>query len=151
MRNENVRNENEVSVASVGIASAVVLALIVGGVALGMWGCPRYDVYSKQQVGMAKLAEAESSRRIAVVEAEAKKDSASKLAEAEVARARGVAQANQIIGDSLKGNEVYLHYLWIHGLQEGKNEIIYVPTEANLPILEAGRGARMKPAEDKKP
>lgn len=130
--------------------AGVALALIVGFVVLAMWGCPRYDVYEKQQAGMAKLAEAESSRRIAVLEAEAKKDSAVRLAEAEVLRARGVAEANEIIGKSLQGNEVYLHYLWINGLHEGKNEIIYVPTEANLPILEAGRGVK-KPAEDKKP
>jgi hypothetical protein len=80
------------------------------------------------------------SLAVAVVEAQAKFDAASKLAEAEVARARGVAQANQIIGDSLKGNEAYLRYLWINNLDgKGDKQVIYVPTEAGLPILEAGR------------
>jgi regulator of protease activity HflC (stomatin/prohibitin superfamily) len=87
------------------------------------------------------LAQAEYSRRIAVAEAQAKKDSAKLLAEAEVERAQGVAKANKIIGDSLKGNEAYLRYLWIDGLKESskQGEVIYVPTEAGLPILEAGR------------
>jgi len=64
---------------------------------------------------------------------------AKKDAEIEVAKAEGVAKANQIIGESLKSNESYLRYLWIRGLKEGKNQVIYVPTEAGLPILEAMR------------
>ncbi len=66
-------------------------------------------------------------------------ESAKSLAMAEVERAKGVAEANQIIGESLKGNESYLRYLWIQGLQYGSSEVIYIPTEANLPILEASR------------
>ncbi|OLX60112.1 hypothetical protein DB99_07995 [Salmonella enterica subsp. enterica serovar Heidelberg] len=72
-------------------------------------------------------------------EALAKKESAKMLADAEIERAKGVAKANQIIGDSLRNNEEYLRYLWIDGLQQNKSQVIYVPTEANLPILEAGK------------
>lgn len=61
------------------------------------------------------------------------------LAEAEIIRAKGVAEANRIIGDSLKNNEAYLRYLWIRNLEDGPNQIIYVPTEANLPLLESSR------------
>ena len=50
-----------------------------------------------------------------------------------------MAEANKIIGASLKSNEAYLRYLWIQGLQDGSSEVIYIPTEANLPILEAVR------------
>ena len=74
-------------------------------------------------------------------EAQAKKDSAVLLAEAEVLRAEGVAKANKIIGESLKQNEDYLRYLWITdvaGVNVNKT-IVYVPTETNLPILEANR------------
>lgn len=73
------------------------------------------------------------------VEATAKRDAAKMLAEAEIERAKGVAQANRIIGDSLTNNEAYLRYLWVQSLAEGKSEVIYVPTEASLPVLEAGR------------
>jgi len=98
-----------------------------------------YTVWSREKDGQAALAEAEWSKKIAVEEAKAKLDSAKLEAQAEVERAKGVAEANQIIGDSLKNNEAYLKYLWIQGLHDGSSEIIYVPTEANLPILEAGK------------
>jgi regulator of protease activity HflC (stomatin/prohibitin superfamily) len=120
------------------------VSFVVGIICLLMWGCPHYDVYRQTLAGKAHLAEAESTKQIATTEAHAKMESAKLLAEAEVERAKGVAKANQIIGESLKDNEAYLRYLWIQGLQEGKNEVIYVPTEANLPILEAGNGLRKR-------
>lgn len=97
--------------------------------------------YAKQH-GKAELARAEQSRQITIVEAEAKKESAKRLAEAEVFRAEGVAKANHIIAGSLKDNEAYLRYLWIiEGLSKCEDKVvIYVPTEANLPLFsEAGR------------
>jgi len=102
-------------------------------------GVSRYKVYSRELSGKAMLKEAEWSRQIAIEEAEARKESAKLDAEAEIIRARGVAEANAIIGDSLKNNDAYLRYLWIQGLHDGSSEVIYIPTEANLPILEATR------------
>jgi len=115
------------------------VGLTLAIIATSMWGCPKYNVYSQDLAGQARLREAESSRKIAIEEAKAKNESAKMLAEAEVERAKGVAQANEIIGDSLKGNDAYLRYLWIQGLQDGSSEVIYIPTEANLPIIEASR------------
>lgn len=123
-------------VVSIVVCGVVALA---GLIFLGMWGCPQYDVWQKGLVGQAELKQAEWNRKISVREAEAKKESATMLAAAEVERAKGVAEANRIIGQSLKENEAYLRYLWIQGLHDGSSEIIYVPTEANLPILEASR------------
>ena len=120
------------------VAVAVVIAGLIGG---AFWGIPQYRVYSQRLSGAAKLAEAESSRQIAVQEAHAKMESAKMLAQAEVERAKGVAEANKIIGDSLRGNDEYLRYLWIHNLEAGNNAVIYIPTEAGLPILEAGKRA----------
>lgn len=108
-------------------------------VTLSLAGCPQYNVYKQRMEGEAQLAHAEYSKKVQVQDALGKYEAAKSLALAEVERAKGVAQANAIIGDSLKDNENYLKYLWIHNLQEGKNEVIYVPTEANLPILEANR------------
>lgn len=98
-----------------------------------------YDVWAQGKEGEAELARAESNRQIKTLEAKATMESSKHLADAEIIRARGVAEANKIIGDSLKGNESYLRYLWISGLEGASKEVIYVPTEANLPILEAGR------------
>jgi len=100
---------------------------------------PLYNVWQLGLVGKAELKRAEWNRKIAIQEAAAKFESAKHLAAAEVERAKGVAEANRIIGESLRGNEAYLRYLWIHGLQESDSDVIYVPTEANLPILEASR------------
>jgi prohibitin 1 len=62
---------------------------------------------------------------------------AQKDAEIAVAKAKGVAESNKIIAGSISDN--YLRYLWIEGLQSSEKQIVYIPTEANLPIMEAGR------------
>jgi hypothetical protein len=100
---------------------------------------PKYNIWAAEQEGMAQYAQAEQNRKIAVLEAKAKFEAALALAEAEVARANGVAHANEIIGASLKNNESYLRWLWIQNLESGSNSVIYIPTEAGLPILEAGK------------
>lgn len=117
---------------------AVVVLFCVAIIGGGCWGYPKYGVYSQELAGQAKLREAESTRKVAVLEAQAKRDSATMLAEAEVERAKGVAKANAIIGESLKNNSDYLRYLWITEMQSDK-ETIYIPTEAGMPILEATR------------
>lgn len=115
--------------------------LIVGGIVLvgGLFfiGGPQYNVWQQSLAGKAELQKAEYTRQVAVLEAQAKKDSASQLADAEIIRAQGVAKANQIIGDSLKDNREYLQYLYITGLEEGANKgnvTIYVPTEGGMPV-----------------
>lgn len=120
---------------------ALVLFVLLGGIGGCMWGYPKYKVYAQKMSGEAVLAEAESSRQVAVREAPALKDSARYKAEAEITRARGVATANQIIGDSLKGHDEYLRYLYIDMMHNTKNQMVYVPTEAGLPIMEASRFA----------
>ena len=125
-----------------GIVWVLLVIVVIGLLCGGLYGCPKYSVYNQRLQGEAELARAESNRKIAIAEAEAKKESAKQLEEAEIIRAEGVAKANTIIGDSLKNNEAYLRYLYITGLNETSdkgNKIIYVPTEAGLPILEAGR------------
>lgn len=100
---------------------------------------PPMKIWIQENDGKAELAQADYSKQVKVLEAKAFEESAKYLAAAEVARAEGVAKANKIIGDSLKNNEGYLKYLYIEGLKERTGaETIYVPTEAGLPILEAG-------------
>lgn len=114
----------------------IVLTTLIGGY---MYIVPRYTVWSAQMQGEAEYAQASANRRISVLEAEAKLEAATSLAAAEVERAKGVAQANAIIGESLRNNESYLRWLWIENLDKGGNSVIYIPTEAGLPILEAGK------------
>lgn len=132
-----------------GVIGTLFLVLI----GLGAWGCPQYNVWQQGLAGQADLERAKQDRQIAIEEANARLASAEKLGEAkfveaqgwakaEVERAKGVAEANKIIGNSLQGNDAYLRYLWIQSLESGDGEVIYVPTEANLPILEATRQVR---------
>jgi predicted aminopeptidase len=111
-------------------------------------GCPAYNVYSQQQSGRAKLAEAQSSRQVAVLEARAKMESSKSLAEAEVLRASGAAKANHILQNSLGGPEGYLRYLQIQSLDNTKAALIYVPTDGGLPITEASRLAKRPEAKE---
>jgi regulator of protease activity HflC (stomatin/prohibitin superfamily) len=118
-----------------------VAALVTGAVLLValLIGWPQYRVYQQRLAGEARLAEAQSSRQVAILEARAKKESAISLAEAEVIRAEGAAKANRILQDSLGGPEGYLRYLQIQALEDTKAQLIYVPTEAGLPVTEARR------------
>lgn len=117
--------------------------LVLAVVVLSVSGCagPMGPMFARWR-GEASLAEAESSKKVQIEDAKGKYEAAKMLAQAEVERAKGVAEANKIIGESLKGNESYLRYLWIQNLDKSENnggQVIYVPTEANLPILEASR------------
>lgn len=114
----------------------------VGGLillAFFMYAMPQYRVYSQRLSGEAALAEAQSSRQVAILEARAKKESAISLAEAEVIRAEGAAKSNAILQNSLGGPEGYLRYLQIQALESSKATLIYVPTEGGLPVTESKR------------
>ncbi len=121
---------------SIGLAAVMVVGSGVGSCA----AYNHYRVYSAQQAGKAVLAEAESSRQVATLEARAKMESSKLLADAEVIRATGAARANHILQNSLGGPEGYLRYLQIQALEQNKGStMIYVPTEGGLPITEASR------------
>ncbi len=116
------------------------ILLLFGGCA----GFKNYQIWSERKSGEAELARAEGNKRILVESARAQLEAAQYQADAEIARAKGVAEANRIVGDSLKGNEAYLRYRYIENLAANSADkatatIIYVPTEAGLPILESGR------------
>lgn len=128
---------SESSGAVVGAIAVAFVVVLLGAIFLGY---PMYNVWASQKSGEADLAHADYNRKITVVEAQQKNEAATYLAQAEITRAKGVAQANQIIGDSLKGNPEYLDYLWLtEKIAASDKEVIYVPTETQLPILEATR------------
>ena len=118
------------------IASVIIIiALCV----LAAWGLPRYNVYRREMSGKAQLKEAEWNRQIAVEEARAQKEAAVLIKEADIIRAEGIAEANRIISQTLTSE--YITWKWVEGLADDSSKVIYVPTEANLPILEARRFA----------
>lgn len=121
------------------LAWCFLLSFWIGLFALAFWAWPQYRVWQKELAGQASLAQAKHDRQIRVEEAKAALDAAEHLSNAEIERARGVAEANRIIADGLGGPEGYLRYLWIQQVAGAQNDTIYVPTEAGIPILEAGR------------
>jgi uncharacterized membrane protein YqiK len=87
--------------------------------------------------GQAQLREAEWSKQIQVREAEANLESEILNAKSEIERAKGMAEAIQIEGGALTTE--YIQYLWVRQNKFNDKTTIYIPTEANLPILEALR------------
>ena len=81
---------------SVGIAG-----LVISLIALLLWGYPKYRIYALEMNGKALLKEAENERKILIEEAAAKFEAAKLLSDAEIERAKGVAEANKIIAEAL--------------------------------------------------
>jgi len=119
------------------IACVVITFILV--VSLLMIGCPQYYVYTARKKGEAILAKAQSARLVTVTDAKAKEESATYLSAADIKRATGIAEANRIIGQSLKNNKSYLKWLFIDKLDMAQSQVIYLPTETGIPILEANR------------
>jgi hypothetical protein len=113
----------------------VILALFsVGAV---MYIVPQYRVWQKELSGKALLKEAEWSKKVQIEEAVANLEAEKLNAQAEVERAKGMAEAIKIEGGAL--TKEYIQYLWVRQNTFNDKTTIYIPTEANLPILEAGR------------
>lgn len=100
---------------------------------------PDYKTHLAKINGESELAAALASKQVAVQTAKAKAESAAYEKQAEITRAEGAAAAIKITGEALQQHPEYLRYLYVNNLAESKDQIIYIPTEAGLPILEAGR------------
>lgn len=125
---------------------AIILLCVVGLlliIAVPMAIVPKYKVWQKELRGKADLKEAEWNRKIKVEEGKAQFEAASYIKQADSIRAQGIAIANEIIARSI--TDKYIQWKWVEGLNDGSSEVIYVPTEANLPILEATRRMNNRP------
>lgn len=132
-------------------ASAVVALLVICiGLLIGgpMWGLPKYGVWRANLAGQAELVRAEQNRKIKIEEAKADLEASRMNAEAELERAKGSAKAEverakgaaEAIGiENGKLTDTYIKYLWVRQQGQCNNSVIYIPTEAGLPVLEAGR------------
>lgn len=115
---------------------ATILAFIIF---IGLWMAfmPKYRIWSREQAGRAELAEAEWSKKIQVEQAKANLEAEILNAQSEIERAKGMAEAIKIEGGAL--TPTYIQYLWVRQNTFNDKTTIYIPTEANLPILEANR------------
>lgn len=106
------------------------LIILIGA---GMVGCPTYNVYTARMDGEATLARANGAKQALVAQAQAEKEAAQLRAD-----------AIKIVGQAAKDYPEYRNQEFIgafaNAIDSGKiNQIIYVPTEANIPITEAYR------------
>ncbi|NNH34222.1 hypothetical protein HLH12_01285 [Acinetobacter sp. NIPH 2377] len=113
------------------ILTALICFIIL--IILILFGWPHYKVWKQGMDGQAALAEAEQSKMIQV-----------QVAKAELESAKLRAQAIQLVGQAAKDYPEYRKQEFIgafgEALRDGRiQQIIYVPTEANIPIVEAGK------------
>ena len=125
-------NSDYVWLAGLGLAAVVTVATF-------MFVLPQYGVWQQSLEGKAELMKADYTRQVAVVEAQAKLDSAAKLKEVAIIQAGAIAESNRIIGQSLKNNPDYLTYLQIEAIKEGAaagNKTYFVsPNQGGLPLV----------------
>jgi len=106
---------------------------IVGLIVFLCWALPTYNVWRAGLSGQAKLKQAEQEKQIMI-----------ETAKAEVESAKLRAEAIATVGEAAQQYPEYRQQEFIaafgEAIQSGEVEqIIYVPTEANVPIVEAGR------------
>ena len=78
------------------------------------------------------------NRKIKIEEAKANLEAERLNAQAEIERAKGAAEAIKIENGSI--TPTYIQYLWVRQQSNLNNKtVVYIPTEANLPLLEASR------------
>ncbi len=129
---------------NINVTPALIKAAIWGAVAIIIFIIamafirPWYNVWSQEMEGKAEFAKAEQNRKIKIEEAKANLEAEKLNAQAEIERAKGAAEAIRIENGSI--TPTYIQYLWVRQQSDLNNKtVIYVPTETNLPILEATR------------
>ncbi|MBR3451371.1 MAG: hypothetical protein IKH25_00690 [Muribaculaceae bacterium] len=126
--------QTAVSISIIGL----IILVIIGAI---MFGYPHYKVWQQEMDGKAEFAKAEQNRKIKIEEAKANLEAEKLNAQAEIERAKGAAKAIEIENGSI--TPTYIQYLWVRQQADlGDKTVIYIPTEGNLPILEAGRNAK---------
>lgn len=115
------------------------IALIAINVLTGCSACRSYQreqrMFDAEYKGKGELLEAESNKKVIIETAKANLESAKMNAEADIIRARGVAESNRIIGSSLENNKAYLEWLWIDNIEKNPNAVYYIPTENKMPLM----------------
>ena len=118
----------------------IILAIVGAVVVIGslFFVIPWYNVWQQEMSGKAEFAKAEQNRKIKIEEAKANLEAEKLNAQAEIERAKGAAEAIRIENGSI--TPTYIQYLWVRQQSNLNNKtVVYIPTEGNLPILEATR------------
>lgn len=120
------------------ITTLIVLA-VLAVIVWSLWLHPIWKVWASQKSGEADLQQAHKEQQIQVAKAQGRLDAAKINMNAAVIEAQAVSAQIKEIGAQLTEHDLYLKWQWIKMMEEKPNgSVIYVPTEAGLPILEAG-------------
>lgn len=117
----------------------IFILLVIVGL---MFALPTYKVWQQEMEGKAEMAKAEQNRKILIEEARARLESEKLNAQAEIERARGMAEAMKIENGTL--NATYNQYLFIRTLEKIADkgnlpQIIYLPSEGMLPVMDLNK------------
>ena len=101
-----------------------------------MFAWPRYRIWQKGLAGEANLMQAVQERQILVEQARAERDAAKLRAE-----------AIQIVGQAAKDFPEYRYQEFLGAFGEAFqndsiSKVVFIPTEANVPITETGRTSK---------
>ncbi|TSC70283.1 MAG: hypothetical protein CEO12_487 [Parcubacteria group bacterium Gr01-1014_46] len=122
-----------------------IILFVVIVIAWVLFGYPVWKVWASQKQGEADLQQAHKEQQIQVSKAQGRLDAAKLNKQAAVIEAEAVAAQIEKIGANLRDHDLYLKWQWIKMMEEKpEGSVIYVPTEAGLPILEAGRRGDIK-------
>lgn len=125
MRNQNGNS----SAVAAGVISFIILVILV--MLFYVW--PQYRVWQQGLRGQADLARATQLRQIRVQAAIAEREAAEETAEA-------IAILGQAAKDFPEYRQQEFMAAFAEALREGNiSQIMYIPTEANIPITEAGK------------
>lgn len=117
-----------------------VVAILGIALAIYLWGFPIYRVWYAHKRGEAELAMAQNEQQIQVAQAKGRLAAADLNKQAAIIEAEAVSEQISRIGEKLTAHDLYLRWQWIKMMEDRDGgETIYVPTEANLPVLEAMR------------
>lgn len=100
---------------------------------------PLWNVWASRLSGKAELQHANNQQKIQISEAQARLDAAQLNKQAAIIEAEAVSEQIKKIGENLNRHDLYLKWQWIKMMEDADHATIYVPTESNLPILEAAR------------
>lgn len=124
----------------------LLLSITLSVIAWLLIGYPIWHVWASRKAGEADLQKANNEQQIQIAVARARFDAAELNKKAAIVEAEAVAEQIKRIGDQLTQHDLFLRWQWIKMMEDRTGETIYVPTEANLPLLEAGRRNTPRPS-----
>ncbi|GIM55728.1 hypothetical protein CAPN006_01220 [Capnocytophaga canimorsus] len=139
LKRQNLKNmKNKVPFLAISLGALGMITII----SALMFGLPIYNVWQQEMAGKAEMAKAEQNRKILIEEAKARLEAEKLNAQAEIERARGMAEAMKIENGTL--NSVYNQYLFIRTLEKLADkgnlpQIIYMSSNGLVPVMDVSK------------